>query len=92
MTISEKIGKKKAKTISEKIEEKKAKIAAAQERIGKEQDKISKYRRELDTLESLEVKAMLKEIDMPLDQVVVKRFLSTKRAFLVKAERVAAAL
>lgn len=56
-------------TISEKIEEKKAKIAAAQERIGKEQAKISKYRRELDTLESLEVKAMLKEIDMPLDQV-----------------------
>ena len=69
MTISEKIGKKKAKTIPEKIEEKKAKIAAAQERIGKEQDKISKYRRELDTLESLEGKAMLKEIDMPLDQV-----------------------
>lgn len=69
MTISEKIGEKKAKTIPEKIEEKKAKIAAAQERIGKEQDKISKYRRELDTLESLEVKAMLKEIDMPLDQV-----------------------
>lgn len=69
MTISEKIGKKKAKTIPEKVEEKKAKIAAAQERIGKEQDKISKYRRELDTLESLEVKAMLKEIDMPLDQV-----------------------
>lgn len=69
MTISEKIGKKKAKTIPEKIEEKKAKIAAAQERIGKEQDKISKYRSELDTLESLEVKAMLKEIDMPLDQV-----------------------
>lgn len=69
MTISEKIGKKRAKTIPEKIEEKKAKIAAAQERIGKEQDKISKYRRELDTLESLEVKAMLKEIDMPLDQV-----------------------
>ena len=60
MTISEKIGEKKAKTISEKIEEKKAKIAAEQERIGKEQDKISKYRRELDTL---------KEIDMPLDQV-----------------------
>ena len=56
-------------TISEKIEEKKAKIAAAQERIGKAQDKISKYRRALDTLESLEVKAMLKEIDMPLDQV-----------------------
>ena len=69
MTISEKIGEKNAKTTSETIEENKAKIAAAQERIGKEQDKISKYRRELDTLESLEVKAMLKEIDMPLDQV-----------------------
>lgn len=56
-------------TISEKIKEKKARIAAAQERIGKEQEKISKYRRELETLESLEVKAILKEIDMPLDQV-----------------------
>lgn len=56
-------------TISEKIKEKKARIAAAQERIGKEQEKISKYRRELETLESLEVKAMLKEIDMPLDRV-----------------------
>lgn len=56
-------------TISEKIKEKKARIAAAQERIGKEQEKISKYRRELETLESLEVKAMLKEIDMPLDQI-----------------------
>ena len=56
-------------TISEKIKEKKARIAAAQERIGKEQEKISKYRRELETLESLEVTAMLKEIDMPLDQV-----------------------
>ena len=56
-------------TISEKIKEKKARIAAAQERIGKEQEKISKYRRELETRESLEVKAMLKEIDMPLDQV-----------------------
>lgn len=56
-------------TISEKIKEKKARIAAAQERIRKEQEKISKYRRELETLESLEVKAMLKEIDMPLDQV-----------------------
>lgn len=56
-------------TISEKIKEKKARIAAAQARIGKEQEKISKYRRELETLESLEVKAMLKEIDMPLDQV-----------------------
>ena len=56
-------------TISEKIKEKKARIVAAQERIGKEQEKISKYRRELETLESLEVKAMLKEIDMPLDQV-----------------------
>ena len=66
-------------TISEKIEEKKAKIAAAQERIGKEQDNISKYRRELDTLESLEVKAMLKEIDMPLDQVkeLLKKMKST---------------
>lgn len=57
-------------TTSEKIAEKKAKIAAAQQRIAKEQDKISKLRKEVETLESLEVKAMIKEIDLPLDQIL----------------------
>lgn len=56
-------------TVSEKITEKKAKIAAAQERISKEQEKVVKLRKEIETLESLEVKAMLKEIDLPLDQI-----------------------
>ena len=75
-------------TISEKIEEKKAKIAAAQERIGKEQDKISKYRRELDTLEIFEVKAMLKGIEMPLDEVkeLLKKMKATPMR-LVKSQR-----
>jgi hypothetical protein len=56
-------------TVSEKITEKKAKIAAAQERISKEQEKVVKLRKEIETLESLEVKAMLKEIDLPFDQI-----------------------
>lgn len=57
-------------TNSEKIAEKKAKIVAAQERIAKEQEKISKLRKEIETLEGLEIKGLLKEIDLPLDQVM----------------------
>lgn len=57
-------------TITEKIADKKAKIAAAQERISKEQKKIANLRRELNTLNALELKAMLKEVDMPMEQVV----------------------
>lgn len=57
-------------TNAEKIKEKKEKIAAAQKRIAKEQEKINKLRREVETLESLEVKSMLKEIDMPFDEVM----------------------
>ena len=57
-------------TNAEKIKEKKDKIAAAQEKIAKEQEKINRLRREVETLESLEVKSMLKEIDMPFDEVM----------------------
>lgn len=56
-------------TTSEKIADKKAKIAVSQERISKEQEKVAKLRREIETLESLEVKAMLKEINLPLDEI-----------------------
>ena len=66
-----KLGKKNGRRQSLKKSKKKRAKESPQHKSGsdKEQDKISKYRRELDTLESLEVKAMLKEIDMPLDQV-----------------------
>lgn len=57
-------------TNAEKIKEKKEKIAIAQDRIAREQDKINRLRKEVDTLESLEVKSMLKEIDMPFDEVM----------------------
>ena len=57
-------------TNKEKIEAKKEKIAITQEKIEKEQAKIEKLKKEIETLESLEIKSMLKEIDMPLDQVV----------------------
>lgn len=56
-------------TITEKIADRKAKIDKAQSRIADEQSKIAKWRKELETLESLEIKALLKEIDMPMDQV-----------------------
>ena len=55
--------------IEEKIEKKREEIRKSKEKIAAEQAKIAKNQKELDTLESLEVKAMLKEIDMPLDEV-----------------------
>lgn len=56
-------------TTLEKIADRKSKIAAAQVKIEKEQAKIAKWKKEISSLESLEVKAMLKEIDLPLEKV-----------------------
>ena len=56
--------------ITSKIKERKAKIEVAQKRIETEQAKIAKLKKELETLENLEIKALLKEIDVPVDQVV----------------------
>lgn len=56
-------------TVSEKIADRKAKIDAAKARIAKENEKISKWNSEIETMENLEIKALIKEIDVPLDQV-----------------------
>jgi len=53
----------------EKIAEKKEKIKKSKEKILTEQAKITKLQKEIEELESLEVKGLLKEIDMPLDQL-----------------------
>jgi len=58
-----------AKTISEKITEKKMKMEAAQKRIVSEQQNIEKLKAEIADLESLEIKALLKEYDVPVDQL-----------------------
>jgi phosphoglycolate phosphatase-like HAD superfamily hydrolase len=57
------------KSIEEQIKSKQAAIAAKQEKVTALQEDISKLKKEVETLQSFEVKAMLKEIDMPFDQV-----------------------
>jgi hypothetical protein len=57
------------RTIAEKIQDRKKRIDAARLRIATEQEKITKLKRELETLENLEIKALLKEIDVPFDRV-----------------------
>lgn len=66
-------------TNSEKIEKKKQEILNRKKKIALEHEKISKLEKEIETLESLEVKAMLKEINLPLDEVkaLIKTMKST---------------
>lgn len=56
-------------TTSEKIAEKREKIKKAKERISTEQTKINKLTREIEELESFEVKGLLKELSLPLSEV-----------------------
>ena len=56
-------------TTTEKIADKKAKIQKSKDRIATEQAKINKLTREIEELESLEVKGLLKELDMPFDEI-----------------------
>lgn len=55
--------------ITEKIEEKRKMIEKSKKRIEKEQQKIKKLTKEIEELESLEIKGLLKEIDMPLNEL-----------------------
>ena len=59
--------------VSEKIEDRKQKIMAAQKKIATEQEKIAKWKKEVATLESLEVKELLREVDLPIEEL--KKFL-----------------
>lgn len=56
-------------TAAERIAEKKERIKKAQDKISSEQVKISKLKKEIEEIESLEVKGMLKELDMPIDEL-----------------------
>jgi hypothetical protein len=57
------------RTNAERIQDRKKRIEAAQLRIATEQEKITKLKRELEALENLEIKALLKELAVPFDQV-----------------------
>lgn len=58
-----------AKTITEKISEKQTQLKKIQDRISADREKEARIKKEIETLQSLEVKELLKEIDMPIEKV-----------------------
>lgn len=68
-------------TSIERIAEKREKITRSKERISAEQAKINKFNREIEELESLEVKGLLKELNLPLEDIkeLIKE-ISSKRS------------
>lgn len=57
-------------TTLQKIKEKETKIIAAAERIKREEQKIKQYQEEIETLQNLEIKSLLKEVELPFDEIV----------------------
>ena len=56
-------------TTIERIAEKREKIQRSKERMGAEQAKINKFNRDIEELESLEVKGLIKELNLPLENI-----------------------
>lgn len=64
-------------TVTEKIAEKKERIQKIKERISKDEGTIKTLQKEIETLEHLEIKGMLKELDMPIEDI--KELLKTMK-------------
>ena len=56
-------------TSAERIAEKRERIKRSKEKIAAEQAKINKFNREIEELESLEVKGLIKELNLPLEDI-----------------------
>lgn len=68
-------------TTAERIAEKREKIKKSKERIVAEQAKINKLNKEIEEIESLEVKGLLKELNLPLEDIKeLIKGISTKRS------------
>ncbi len=66
-------------TISEKIAARSARREKLLARIAADREAVGQLNREIDTLQALEIKALLHEVDIPFDQVKkVIRDLSVK--------------
>lgn len=75
-------------TTAERIAEKRDKIKKAKERIAAEQEKINKLNKEIEELESLEVKGLLKELNMPLSEFKeLIKGLNTKKPTAAEPEK-----
>ena len=75
-------------TTAERIAEKKGKIKNSKEKIAAEQVKINKLNGEIEELESLEVKGLIKELNLPLEDIkeLIKE-ISSKRSSTDATER-----
>lgn len=61
---------KRVKTNAEKIADKKVQIEKIKERIKTDTEKIKKLEKEIETLESSELKGVMKELNLPLEEVI----------------------
>lgn len=75
-------------TSTERIAEKREKIERSKEKVGAEQAKINKFNREIEELESLEVKGLIKELNLPLEDIKeLIKSISSKRNSTDATER-----
>lgn len=56
-------------TTAEKIKDREEKIAAAELRIKQTKERIEKWKQEVEVFQAMEIKGLLQEIDMPINQV-----------------------
>ena len=69
-------------TTAERISVKRESIRKSKEKIVVEQAKINKLNREIEELESLEVKGLIKELNLPLEDIkeLIKEISSKTRS------------
>jgi len=69
-------------TTAERISVKRESIQKSKEKIAAEQAKINKLNREIEELESLEVKGLIKELNLPLEDIkeLIKEISSKTRS------------
>lgn len=69
----------------EKIEKKRKEIEKLKEKIAIFQEKINVLEKEVEELQSLEIKGVLKEIDMPFEELI--KFMQELKNPIVKPEQ-----
>ncbi|NLD46172.1 MAG: hypothetical protein GX660_03090 [Clostridiaceae bacterium] len=64
------MSEKRIKTIEEKMAEKTALIEKLKERIKTDTEKIKSIEKEIETLESLQIKGVIKDLELPFPEVI----------------------
>ena len=64
------MSEKRMKTIEEKMAEKTALIEKLKERIKTDTEKIKSIEKEIETLESIQIKGVIKELELPFPEII----------------------